>query len=66
MPASAPELYALMNDLPAGAWVAISVDKVCVLAYGDDPDLVEQEAVRQGDSHPLITRVPDPNVMWAF
>jgi len=41
------------------------VDEVRVLAYGDDPDLVEQEALKK-DSHPLITRVPDPNVMWAF
>jgi len=65
MAASAPELFALMDGLPTGAWVAISVDKVCVLAYGEDPDLVEQEALAK-DSHPLITRVPDPNVMWAF
>ena len=54
-----------MNGLPTGAWVAISVDKVCILAFGEDPDLVEQEALTK-DSHPLITRVPDPNVMWAF
>jgi hypothetical protein len=55
-----------MQGLPAGAWVAISIEKECVLAYGEDADTVEQEAMRMGDDHPLLTRVPDPNVMMFF
>ena len=66
MAASAPELFALMNGLPTGALVAISTEKVCVLAYGDDEDAVFEEAVQKGDAHPLIARVPDPNVGWFF
>ena len=66
MAASAAELYGLMQGLPAGAWVAISMENACVLAYGDDADAVEQEAFRKGDDHPLLTRVPDPNVMMFF
>ncbi len=66
MAASAPELYALMDGLPVGAWVAISTEKVCVLAYGDDADAVVEEAILKGDAHPLIARVPDPDVAWFF
>lgn len=63
---SVTELYRLMQDLPVGAWVAISTAQHRVFSFGDDADFVVQEARRSGEEHPLITRVPDPDAVMFF
>ena len=66
MSSSVTELYELMNDLPAGAWVAISTKQHRVMAYGEDAEAVVAESKQKGEEHPLITRVPDPDAVMFF
>jgi hypothetical protein len=53
------ELEDLLKGIPSGAWVAISVGKHEVVAFGADAQAVFSQAQESGEEHPLIVRVPD-------
>jgi hypothetical protein len=59
-------LTALLEGIPAGAWVAISEEQNKVLAWGIDAQEVLHEAQGKGEHSPLITRVPDRHLMAMF
>ena len=58
------DLSELLNDIPTGAWVAISERLHVVLAYGPDAQAVVAEANARGEEHPLIVRVPEQATTW--
>ena len=60
------DLYDQMADLPVGDWVAFSEDERRILAHGEDADAVMAEAKNNGEAHPLIARVLDPDQMMYF
>ncbi len=62
MVATAADIPELIKDLPPGAWVAISIDRHKVVAYGPDAQAVLDEAREEGEKIPLIVRVPEQNV----
>jgi hypothetical protein len=53
------DLAGLLQDIPAGAWVAISERENKVVAYGVDAQAVLSEAQAKGEAQPLIVRVPE-------
>jgi hypothetical protein len=61
MAAALTDLAALLEGIPAGAWVAISETRNKVLAHGPDAQVVLRQAQEQGEDLPLIVRVPDQN-----
>jgi len=56
------EMYALMEGLPIGSWVAFSEKQHKILAYGPDAQAVLDEARELGEPRPVIARVMDPSV----
>lgn len=52
------DAFALTKDIPPGDWVAISRRLQKVLAYGADADAVMESAGDQGETVPIIIRVP--------
>ena len=66
MAASVADLYALLEGIPSGAWVAVSVEHHKVLAYGIDSDAVLLEAREKGEERPLLMRVPELNIAMAL
>ena len=62
----AADFSALLKDIPAGAWVAISEKEDAVLAYGPDPQEVFRKALEHGEQEPLITRIPERPEMMFF
>ena len=59
MATAVADLAALLQGIPAGAWVAISERQRKVLAYGADAQAVMNEAREKGEARPLIVRVPE-------
>lgn len=53
------DLAKMLKGVPRGAWVAISEDKERVITYGADMRTVLEDARKQGEKDPLITRVPE-------
>ena len=60
------EIYKLMDGLPPGAWVAISTEQHRVLAYGEDPEAVVEEARKMGVAGPFIGRVPEEEPLMFY
>ena len=58
------DMSALLEGIPAGAWVAISEEQNKVLAWGADAQAVLVEAQGKGEHSPLITRVPERMAMF--
>ena len=56
------EMYALMEGLPIGSWVAYSEKQHKILAYGPDAQAVLDNAREMGEPRPVIARVMDPSV----
>lgn len=59
MAAAAIDLSALLKDIPAGAWVAISEQAREVVAYAADLQAAIKMARERGENDPLIVRVPE-------
>jgi hypothetical protein len=53
------DLSELLKGIPAGAWVAISERSNSVLAYAADVQTVVGLARSQGETDPLVVRVPE-------
>lgn len=53
------DLTELLKGVPRGAWVAISTENEKVIAFGAELRAVLDEAKKQGENKPLITRVPE-------
>ena len=66
MATSVTDLFSLLDGIPAGAWVAISVEQHKVLAYGADSGVLLREAQEKGEEHPLLMRVPEQNIAMAL
>jgi hypothetical protein len=49
----------ILNEFPAGAWVAISAAQHRAIAYGEDALCVLKEARVKGEHLPLMLRVPE-------
>ncbi len=64
MSTSVPDIPALTHNIPSGAWVAISQDGQRVIAYGADLHSVVDRAHRDGESDPIVTRVPNSNAIY--
>lgn len=58
-----PELQDELLKHP-GRWVAM--DRVRILAVGDDPAVVLAQARQSGNAHPILYRVPDKNIGYFF
>lgn len=55
---SVADAYTLIEGMSPGVWVAISMDRSKVVAYGPDAQAVMRDAMEQGEPHPLIMKVP--------
>lgn len=53
------DLKHLLDGVPRGAWVAISMREDRVIAYGSDMRAVLEESRAKGEADPVITRVPE-------
>jgi hypothetical protein len=62
MNTSAADIYSLLTDIPAGAWVAVSEREHRVVTFGTDFCLILKEARERGEELPLIVREPDQNI----
>jgi hypothetical protein len=51
----------LLIGVPKGAWVALSQDEERVIAYAAELQEVLQKAKEEGESDPVIIRVPEAN-----
>jgi hypothetical protein len=51
------DLYALLREIPCGSWVAISLRRYRVLAYGSDMQQVLEEAKTHGENESVLTIV---------
>jgi hypothetical protein len=58
-------LSEILNEIPAGAWVAISAAQHQAIAYGDDALCVLKEARVKGEHFPLMLRVPEADLAKA-
>ena len=56
------EMYALMEGLPIGSWVAYSEKQHKILAHGPDDREVLDKARELGEPRPVIARVMDPSI----
>jgi hypothetical protein len=59
MSTSAVDYSALLKGIPAGAWVAISEKRNEVIAYAAEIQTVIDKAHEQGETDPLVVRVPE-------
>lgn len=66
MAAHAIDYSALIKELPAGAWVAISERKNEVVAYGAELQSVLEAARNRGEHDPLVVRVPEQSSVMFF
>jgi hypothetical protein len=66
MATAAIDFSALLKDVPRGAWVAISEDRVRLLAYGAEMREVLASARSQGEDNPVIYKVPEQNTGMFF
>ena len=58
--ASASDVFALLKDLPAGEWVAVSEKQNRVLSFGPDIlQVLEDGRCKAGDEEPIILRSPE-------
>ena len=53
------DLSELLKGIPNGAWVAISRTHDRVLTYGFDIKQVQADAIKGGETEPLLVRVPE-------
>jgi hypothetical protein len=60
--ARALNLSVLLKDIPTGAWVALSADLARVIAFGSHMRAVLDDAKQQGESDPIIARVPETSI----
>ncbi len=60
------EAFALTKDIPAGDWVAISRRLQKVLAHGPNGQAVFDSAREQGETKPIIIRVPKQAMRMFF
>jgi Family of unknown function (DUF5678) len=56
---AAKDVSKLLADVPKGAWVALSKDQERVIAYAAELQDVLRKAKEEGESDPIITRVPE-------
>jgi hypothetical protein len=63
MATSAMDLTELLKGIPEGAWVAISEHAHKVVSYAADLQTVMNDAHAQGESDPIIVRVPEQSSM---
>lgn len=56
---AAKDISKLLADIPKGAWVALSQNEDCVVAYGVELQDVLTQARDAGEPDPVITRVPE-------
>jgi len=47
-----------LRDAPPDGWIAFSADETRVLAYGSSYDEVVASAEKQGESDPVVVKVP--------
>jgi hypothetical protein len=59
MAAATLDLSALLQNVPEGAWVAISERENKVLAYAAELQAVLDQALELGEREPLVVRVPE-------
>ena len=62
MTTSVADIFDLLEDIPPGAWVAVSEREHKILAYGIDSRAVLDEARAKGEELPLILRKPELNL----
>jgi hypothetical protein len=55
------DFTAIIKGVPRGSWVALSNDEKQLIAYGPDMDRVINQAHDEGESDPIIMRVPESN-----
>ena len=56
----------LLEGIPPGAWVAISLDEERVLAYSAEMKEAIRKAQEQGEPNPIIVRVPQSPAAFVF
>jgi hypothetical protein len=54
----AKDISKLLEDIPRGAWVALSNDEERVVAYAAELQEALDKAREAGESDPVVTRVP--------
>jgi Family of unknown function (DUF5678) len=54
----AKDISKLLEDIPKGAWVALSNDEERVVAYAAELQDALDKAKDAGESNPVVTRVP--------
>jgi hypothetical protein len=54
----AKDISKLLEDIPKGAWVALSNDEERVVAYAAELQEALDKARDAGESNPVVTRVP--------
>ena len=47
-----------LRDAPPDGWIAFSADETRVVAYGSSYDEVVASAEKQGESDPVVVKVP--------
>lgn len=58
------DIEKLTEGVPRGSWVAISAAHDRVVAYGPSVDEAVAEAASQGETAPLIVRVPESAMLF--
>lgn len=53
------DISKLLENIPKGAWVALSNDQEAVLAYDAELNEVVKKAKAKGENNPVIVRVPE-------
>lgn len=56
----------LLEGIPRGAWVAISQNEDCVLAYAAELKDAIRKAREQGEPNPVVVRVPQSPAAFLF
>jgi hypothetical protein len=52
------DLRAILKDVPAGAWVALSHNKTRIVATGDSMKSVTFQAQLHGEADPILIKTP--------
>lgn len=53
------DISKLLAGVPKGAWVALSKDEECVIAYAAELQDVLDKAKNAGETDPIVIRVPE-------
>lgn len=53
------DISKLLQDIPKGAWVALSNDQESVVAYDAELNEALEKAKLKGEDNPVIVRVPE-------